>query len=112
MIVTITGTPGDGNTALAAAIHGELARVGLPISDQGRRLKYRLDVHVTVGQVGDDGQQPVEVEWRLRNPEGKKQGTLTQRVEVPDGELNGPWGNDATDAAYAAAQGILRLLRQ
>jgi hypothetical protein len=52
------------------------------------------------------------VEWRLRNPEGKKQGTLTQRVEVPDGELNGPWGNDATDAAYAAAQGILRLLRQ
>ena len=50
MIVTITGTPGDGNTALAAAIHGELARVGLPISDQGRRLKYRLDVHVTVGQ--------------------------------------------------------------
>jgi len=112
MIVTITGAPGDGNTALAAAIHGELARVGLPISDQGRRLKYRLDVHVTVGQVGDDGQQPVEAKWRLRNPEGKKQGTRTQRVEVPDGELNGPWGYDASDAAYAAAQGILRLLRQ
>ena len=110
MIVTITGAPGDGNTALAAAIHSELARVGLPISDQGRGLKYRLDVHVTVGQVRDDGQQPVEVEWRLRNPEGKKQGTLTQSVEVPDGELNGPWGNDATDAAHAAAQGILRLL--
>lgn len=112
MIVTITGAPGDGNTALAVAIHNELAGIGLPISDKTRGPKYRLDVHVTVGNARDDGNQPVEVEWWLRNPEGKNQGTVTQRVELPEGELNGPWGNDATYAARAAAQGILRLLPQ
>jgi hypothetical protein len=112
MIVTIRGAPGDGNTALAAAIRNELARIGLPISDKARGPKYLLDVHVTVGNARDDGNQPVEVEWWLRNPEGKNQGTVRQRVELPEDELNGPWGNDATYAARAAAQGILRLLPQ
>jgi hypothetical protein len=110
VIVTITGAPGDGNTALAAAIRDELARVGLPISDKARGPKC-LDVHVTVGNARDDGNQPVEVEWWLRNPEGKNQGTVMQRVELPE-EQNGPWGNDATYAARYSAQGILRLLPQ
>jgi hypothetical protein len=112
MIVKITGAPGDGNTALELAIRNELARIGLPISDKARGPRYRLDVYVTVGKARDDGHQTVEVKWWLHNPEGKYQGTVMQRVELPDGELNGPWGNDATYAARAAAQGILRLLPQ
>jgi adenylylsulfate kinase-like enzyme len=61
MIVPITGAPGDGNTALAAAIRNKLARVGLPISGKARGPKYRLDVHVTVGNARDDGNQPLAV---------------------------------------------------
>jgi hypothetical protein len=110
MIVNIAGAPGDGNSALALAIRDELARIGLPISDKVRGPKYRLDVYVTVAKAGNDGNQRVEVEWLLQNPEGKYQGTVKQSVELPDGELNGPWGNDATYAARAAAQGLLRLL--
>lgn len=110
MLVKITGAPGDGNAALTLAIRNELARIGLPISDKARGPTYRLHVYVSVGKARDDGNQTVEVEWRLQNPEGNYQGTVTQRVELPDGELNGPWGNDATYAARAAAQGILRLL--
>lgn len=112
MIVNVTGAPGDGNTALAVEIRNEFARIGFPISHKTPGPKYRLDVYVTVGKVRDDGSQPVEVEWWLQNPEGKYQGTVTQRVELPDGELNGPWGNDAIYAARGAAQGILRLLPQ
>jgi len=112
MIVKITGAPGDGNTALAVAIRNEMARVGLPISDKTRGATYRLDVYVTVGKAREDGNQPVEVKWWLQNPEGKYQGTVMQRVELPDGELNGLWGNDAIYAARGAARGILRLLPQ
>ena len=110
MIVKITGAPGDGNTALAVAIRNELARIGFPISDKTRGAKYCLDVYVTVGKAREDGNQPVEVEWWLQNPEGKYQGTVMQRVELPDGELNGSWGNDAIYAARGAAPGLLRLL--
>jgi hypothetical protein len=84
MVMTITGAPGDGNTALAAAIRTELARIGLPISDSARGPKYHLDAYVTVGKARDHGYQPVEVEWWLQNPEGKHQGTVMRRVELPD----------------------------
>ena len=42
MIVTITGAPGDGNTALAAAIRNELARVGWPFRTKlvGRSIAW------------------------------------------------------------------------
>jgi hypothetical protein len=112
MIVKISGAPGDGNTALAVAIRNELARIGLPTSDKTHRPKYRLDVYVTVGKAQEDGKQPIEVEWWLHNSEGKYQGTVMQRVELPNGELNGRWENDAIYAARGAAQGILRLLPQ
>jgi len=77
----------------------ELARIGLPISDDARGPKYHLEGYVAIGMARDDGNQLVEVEWWLQNPEGKYQGTVMQRVELPDGELSGSWWNDATYAA-------------
>ena len=41
---------------------------------------------------------------------GKKLGTVSQKNEIPEGSLDGPWEKTAEQAAGAAAQGIVKLL--
>jgi len=64
---------------------------------------------VTVGTVRD-GKQPVTIDWHVKDPKGKQLGTVSQKNEVPQGSLDGPWGKTADAAAAAAAQGIIKLL--
>ena len=59
-----------------------------------------------------DGKQSIHIEWTVRDPAGKKLGTVSQRNEIPEGSLDGAWGKTAEQAAGAAAQGIIRLLPQ
>src|SRR5262245_52606326 len=59
-----------------------------------------------------EGKQPIQIEWLVRDPQGKKLGTVSQRNEIPEGSLDGSWGKTAEQAAGAAAQGILKLLPQ
>ena len=44
--------------------------------------------------------------------QGRSLGTVSQKNEIPEGSLDGSWGNTADAAAGAAAQGILKLLPQ
>ena len=48
----------------------------------------------------------------MRDPQGKKLGTVSQKNEIPEGSLDGAWGKTAEQAAGAAAQGIVKLLPQ
>ena len=57
-----------------------------------------------------DGKQPINIEWLVRDPQGKKLGTVSQKNEIPEGSLDGPWEKTAEQAAGAAAQGIVKLL--
>jgi hypothetical protein len=66
---------------------------------------------VVMGQ-GKDGKQPIQIDWNVIDPAGKKLGTVSQKNEVPQGSLDGAWGKTADAAAAAAAQGILKLLPQ
>ena len=59
-----------------------------------------------------DGKQPIHIEWLVRDPQGKKLGTVSQKNEIPEGSLDGPWEKTAEQAAGAAAQGIVKLLPQ
>jgi hypothetical protein len=59
---------------------------------------------------GKDGKQPIQIDWTVVDPKGKKLGTVSQKNDVPQGSLDGPWGKTADAAAAAAAQGIVKLL--
>ena len=59
---------------------------------------------------GKDGKQPIQIDWNVKDPQGKKLGTVSQKNEIPQGSLDGAWGKTADAAAAAAAQGILKLL--
>jgi hypothetical protein len=59
-----------------------------------------------------EGKQAIQIDWRVKDPQGKALGTVSQKNEIPEGSLDGSWGKTADAAAAAAAQGIVKLLPQ
>lgn len=111
IVPSVTGAPGDGSKSLTAAIQRELSSKGVAISDKPTAVAYRVEGTVTVGEA-KQGKQPIHIEWLVRDPQGKKLGTVSQKNEIPEGSLDGEWGKTAEQAAGAAAQGIVKLLPQ
>jgi len=111
IVPSVTGAPGDGSSSLTAAIQKELASKGVTLADRPTASTYRVEGTVTMGEA-KEGKQPIHIEWLVRDPQGKKLGTVSQRNEIPEGSLDGAWGKTAEQAAGAAAQGIVKLLPQ
>lgn len=109
IVPSVTGAPGDGSQALSSALQKELSRNGVAQSDTASAQTYRVEGKVSVGP-DKDGKQPIEISWNVKDPQGKKLGTVTQKNEIPQGSLDGAWGKTADAAAAAAAQGIIKLL--
>jgi hypothetical protein len=110
VVPNVNGAPGDGGTSLASALQRELSGKGITVGAKSTSA-YRVEGTVTLG-AAKEGKQPIQIEWLVRDPQGKKLGTVSQRNEIPEGSLDGPWGKTAEQAAGAAAQGILKLLPQ
>ena len=110
-VPAVTGAPGDGSATLTTAIQRELTKNGVALSATPAGPAYKVEGKVALGQ-GKDGKQPIQIDWNVIDPNGKKLGTVSQKNEVPQGSLDGAWGKTADAAAAAAAQGILKLLPQ
>ena len=110
VVPAVTGAPGDGNGALASALQKELSRQGIALMEKPGAT-YRVEGKVALGQT-KDGKQPIQIDWRVKDPQGKSLGTVSQKNEIPPGSLDGEWGKTAEAAAAAAAQGIVKLLPQ
>jgi hypothetical protein len=108
VVPSVSGAPGDGAKSLTAAIQQELASRGVTVSDTANGA-FRVQGAVALGPA-KDGKQSINIEWTVRDPSGKKLGTVSQKNEIPEGSLDGAWGKTAEQAAGAAAQGIVRLL--
>lgn len=111
LVPAVTGAPGDGSKSLAAAIQRELSGRGIAVSERPTPGAYRVEGTVVMGQA-EGGKQPIQIEWLVRDPQGKKLGTVSQKNEIAEGSLNGAWGKVADQAAGAAVQGIVKLLPQ
>ena len=109
MVPSVTGAPGDGGVSLTNALQRELTRKGVALSTTPGQRTYVVAGTVVVGQ-GSKGKQPIQIDWDVKDPSGKKLGTVSQKNEIPQGSLDGAWGKTADAAAAAAAQGILKLL--
>src|SRR5262249_58157219 len=111
VIPNVTGAPGDGSSSLASALQRELSSKGITLANKAGATAYRVEGTVTMGQA-KEGKQPIQIEWLVRDPQGKKLGTVSQKNEIPAGSLDGAWEGTADQAAGAAAQGIVKLLPQ
>jgi hypothetical protein len=110
MVPSVTGAPGDGKASLTAAIQRELQTKGVSLVDRPTPAAFRVEGAVTLGQIRD-GKQPIQIEWVVKDPQGKKLGTVSQKNDdIPEGSLDGAWGKVADQAARGAVQGILKLL--
>jgi hypothetical protein len=109
VVPMVTGAPGDGGSTLTAAIQRELTKNGLTLAGAPDAQSYKVEGKVAMGQ-SKDGKQPIQIDWNVIDPTGKKLGTVSQKNEVPQGSLDGAWGKTADAAAAAAAQGIIKLL--
>jgi hypothetical protein len=109
VVPMVTGAPGDGSSTLTSAIQRELSKSGLKLATVPDSQAYRVEGKVALG-TSTDGKQPIQIDWNVLDPSGKKLGTVSQKNEVPAGSLDGAWGKTADAAAAAAAQGIIKLL--
>ncbi|MEL6298891.1 MAG: hypothetical protein AAFQ45_10010 [Pseudomonadota bacterium] len=107
----VSGAPGDGSTSLARALSKELSGQGVSMVNSPTAQAYKVTGKVVVG-TARSGKQPIQIDWDVRDPKGANLGTVSQKNEIPAGSLNGAWGRTADAAAGAAAQGIMRLIRQ
>ncbi len=109
LVPNVTGAPGDGSKSLRSALQRELQRSGVKLASTASAQTYTVQGRVKLGP-GKNGKQPITIDWDVKDPSGKKLGTVSQKNEVPQGSLDGSWGKTADAAAAAAAQGILKLL--
>lgn len=109
VVPLVSGAPGDGGPTLTSAIQRELSKNGLKLATTPDSQAYKVVGKVAVG-ASADGKQPIQIDWNVIDPSGKKLGTVSQKNEVPTGSLDGAWGKTADAAAAAAAQGIIKLL--
>jgi hypothetical protein len=108
LLVTVRGAPGDGNTSLRAALLRSLGGKDVALPDGSS--SYWVEGAVTLRPVGLRARQYIEIEWTIKDPHGRRLGTVTQRNDIPEGSLDGSWGRVAVQAADSAAQGVLKLL--
>ncbi|HMK68989.1 MAG TPA: hypothetical protein VK433_10600 [Stellaceae bacterium] len=111
-VVPVTGAPGDGKQALTAAMTTALKQARLTVVPG----EHRTETLSVVGTVSIDrpqnGHQHVAITWALLQPDGKQLGIVKQENAVPQGSLDGRWGEVANAVAQAAAPGILALIEK
>ena len=108
-VPNVSGAPGDGRISLTNALKKELRRGGVTLVSSASAATHQVVGKVAVGK-DNAGQQPIKIDWQVRDPNGASLGSVSQKNKIPTGSLNGSWGKIADAAAGAAAQGILKLL--
>lgn len=107
----VTGAPGDGSSSLSSALKKALSDGGATVTSTPNPRAFNVAGKVDVGSPSA-GKQPIQIDWTVTDANGTNLGTVTQKNQIPAGSLDGAWGQTADAAASAAAQGILRLIKQ
>jgi hypothetical protein len=105
LVKTVTGAPGDGNTALTRQMRRELPKFGLDLQETADRADFTISGTVTVSPEAGK-QQRVEIAWSVHDAQNHDLGRVVQLNEVPAGTLNGFWADIAVVVAQQGAAGV------
>lgn len=111
-IWSVDGAPGDGNVALKRMVAASLKERGLRLTEAMDEDALVLLGSVAIDPVPGKRQEQVTVRWSVIRLDGREIGTVEQSNPVPEGALNGSWGQVAYLVAEAAADGIVQLVQE
>lgn len=112
VVPPVTGAPGDGQSSLTDAMKRHLTRAGISLATPGEGSAYVVRGSVEMG-TAKNGQQSITIRWLVVGPNGQAmEKTVVQRNNVPEGSLDGSWGQVADLAAGEAAKSVAKLLGQ
>jgi hypothetical protein len=87
-----------------------LKSAGIAVSAPGKGSAYVVRGSVEMG-AAKNGQQRITIRWLVVGPNGQAmEKTVVQRNNVPEGSLDGSWGQVADLAASEAAKSVAKLL--
>ena len=102
------GATGDGDDALAEALTQAL-RGRVPLDNAPSLQNYVLTARVAVKHQAP--KDSVAIIWLVLDAQGREAARITQANQVPQGALDKAWGRMAQDAAQAAADALIPVLR-
>jgi len=111
VVLPVSGAPGSGNADLTKAMRQTLEDAGWPVLVKPRDDALTISGRVKLGPAQGKSQN-VALAWTVKTPDGKTLGTVKQANAVPQGSLEGGWGDNALFAAQAAAGGIYDLVKK
>lgn len=111
VVPPVTGAPGDGQSSLTSAMRKHLEQAGVKLVESDDPQAYTVRGSVQLGSA-DGGQQPITIRWLVVDPTGKTmEKAVVQRNNVPEGSLDGSWGQVADLAAGEAARSVAKLIK-
>ncbi|MFO1132994.1 MAG: hypothetical protein U1E16_13400 [Hyphomicrobiales bacterium] len=110
-VVPVSGSPGNGDDELTAAMRATLSEAGWPVVSKPQADAITIEGHVKMA-AKDGKTQSVSLRWVVKSPTGKVLGDVKQANDVPAGSLDGGWGGAATAVAQAAATGIFDVVKR
>lgn len=113
VVPTVVGAPGDGSQSLTGAMRKHLKAAGVKLVDRANGPNvYTVNGAV---ELADDsaGQQKITIQWTVTDPSGKTlDKAVVQKNVIPQGSLDGAWGEIADMAAKEAARSVAVLVNK
>ncbi len=110
VLTGVQGAPGDGNSALNAAMGRVLANIDVPLVEDMHACAFAVSAEVSSRPRG--GSQEIGIVWQVHDPMGKPLGEVQQATVVEAGALDTEWGTEASLAARNARDGIIAIVRR
>lgn len=108
-IGSVTGAPGDGDTALPLDLSRDLPSPNLQLVTSTKQADFSVTGTVKATPSGP-GQVTVELDWSVLDANHRKIGQVTQLHVLAAGDISPYWGDVAAAAAAEAAGGIQQVV--
>lgn len=109
MLAGVQGAPGDGNTALNAAMGRVLSNIDVPLVDEMHACAFAVSAEVSTRLRGES--QEIGIVWQVHDTTGRPLGEVEQATVVEAGSLDSGWGTEASLAARNARDGLIAIIR-
>lgn len=111
MVADVTGAPGDGDSALAKQLRLHLGLLGPDIQDSAEGADFAVRGQVHVVPLAHHKER-VEIQWMIKDADGRDLGKVVQLNEIPAGTLDHYWGDVAVVVATQAAAGVKQVMKE